>query len=416
MTAGASGVRRAAHVSVATLLAVPMLLAAVGLVCYVALVRDARTETQNATDAAALAAARALATDDFLVADPARTAARVAVARAAAVTLGHLNVAGGERLGFHPNEGNDPDGDIVFGTLDRPLGGTFKAAKPAAATNADKATRADRGDQAGGELGTADRVNAVQVTFRRSPVRGPLGGPTPDRDVLARSVAMLDFAVVGFRPRDGSPVPLVPIGIFTDHVGRADNAWDTHLRAGKDEWRFDAKAKKFVAGADGIPEVAVLVGSGSKKSSDVPGLFLQIGAQDSAETVEQVRSGVTHNQLRGKFGSGLVFAEDNILEVIGSPDCPSEGSFDAALRHRIAAGEPRLWPLFTEVNEEAGLVRLNGWVGARIVSAERHPGGGVMLVLQPAVVCHTAAVTEQRSPAPVYVANNRTVCRVRLAE
>jgi hypothetical protein len=43
-------------------------------------------------------------------------------------------------------------------------------------------------------------------------------------------------------------------------------------------------------------------------------------------------------------------------------------------------------------------------------------GTNLLLVLQPCVLPHAAAVTEQREPSPEFWANNRMVCRVRLAE
>jgi hypothetical protein len=145
-------------------------------------------------------------------------------------------------------------------------------------------------------------------------------------------------------------------------------------------------------------------------------MLLQVGVDSFAETVNQVEVGCGGEQLREKFGSGFVLTEANILDTPGTPNCPPPGPFDEALRRVIASGEPRIWPLFTEVDADHGLVRVSGWVGARVVAAERHPGGGVLLVLQPAVICHTATVTERRASPPAFWANNQTVCRVRLAE
>jgi hypothetical protein len=90
---------------------------------------------------------------------------------------------------------------------------------------------------------------------------------------------------------------------------------------------------------------------------------------------------------------------------------------DEALREVVASGQPRIWQLFSGVDEEHGLVRVSGWVGARVVSAAATDEGGVRLVLQPAVMCHPAAVTEHgRAVAPAFWGANRTVCRVRLAQ
>src|SRR5262249_52957182 len=161
--------------------------------------------------------------------------------RQAARTLGHENFAAGDRLELDANLSNDQEGDIVFGNLDHPQGGTFRVAST------------DPADWLG------NRVNAVQVTTKRPPVRAPIG-PSSDRDLRARAVAMIDHRVVGSRPNDDEPIPLMPLAVFTDHTGESTHGWDHHCRrVKKDEWRFDYQAKKFVAGADEIPEVTVTI-------------------------------------------------------------------------------------------------------------------------------------------------------------
>jgi hypothetical protein len=404
MLAGTFENQRRGTVSVGTLLAVPALLILVGLVIYVGTLRDARTETQNGADAAALAAARALATDDLLTDDLHRATQRLRRARTAAIALGQANFAGGERLELDENAGNDPDGDIVFGQLDRPLSGHFEPI----------------GKHAADCVG--DRVNAVRVTLRRGPVRASFGGCAPERDVLARATAMLDWRVVGFRPKDDSQLPLIPIGICTDHKGELPHGWDAHCRRrDRDEWHFDHENRKCLAGRDGIPEVTVILGQRSNHS-DVPGVFLKVGVHTFDDTVEQVRSGMNRGHFRGQFGDGgVVLGPDNALHIPGTPDCPGESqptrrSLDEVFRGVCERGEARIWPLFSEVDEDSGLVRVTGWMAARVVGCDVASGGGIKLTLQPAVVCHPAAVTEHRSSPPAFWAINRTICRVRLAE
>lgn len=402
MTLGASK-RRGAASTVLSLLAIPVLLVVVGMVVYVGLLREAKTESQNGADAAALAAARELATDDLLTRNQKRAEDRVARARKAALTLGHENFANGERLDLDANLANDQDGDLVFGRLDHPKGGTFRVVSRNPA------------DWVG------DQINAVQVTTRQSPVRSPVGGGS-DRDLRTRAVAMIDHRVVGFRPNDDQPIPLMPIGVFTDHLGEVQHGWDYQLRrVRQDELRFDYQTKRFGPGNDEIPEIPVLIGTRGPGPVGVPAVFLQLGAESFVETVGQVRTGVTRAQLGRKYGSGLVLADDNTVAVAGSPDCPESGNearqlIDGALAELAASGEVRIWPLFSEVDEENSLVRVNGWVAARVVSVGRTEGGGIKLILQPAVLAHRAVVTERRVTDPLFWANNRTVFRVRLAE
>lgn len=398
-----SAKRQGAAASAMALVAIPVLLVIVGLVVYVGLLREAKTESQNGADAAALAAAHELATDDVLTQSLTRAEERIRRARTAALTLSRENFAAGERLQLDPNLSNDPDGDIVFGNLDRPQGGIFRVVS------------GNPADWVG------DQVNAVQITTRRSPVRSPIGGGS-DRELRARAVAMIDHRVVGFRPNDDEPIPLMPIGIFTDHTGQISHGWDYHCRrVPQDELRFDYEAKRFVAGPDEIPEVGLILGLRGKDALGVPAVFLQLGVDSFSETINQVRRGVSRAQLEGNYGGGLVLANDNTIGVIGSPECPKLESvgrrlLDAALAELAASGEPRIWPLFSEVDEENSVVRVNGWIAARVASVGRSDGGGIRLVLQPAVVAHRSVVTEARSMPPAFWANNRTVFRVRLAD
>jgi hypothetical protein len=403
MIAGTSVMKRGGSASIPTLLTVPGLLLLVGLVIYVGTLRGAKNETQNGADAAALAAALNLVSDDLLTVDVRRAGDRLSRSRRAAVTLGHANFAGGERLTLDPNVSHDPGGDVVFGHLDHPVGGNFEPAGP------------DVSDCVG------DRVNAVRITLRRAPVRAPFGGNAPQREVVARSTAMLDWSVVGFRPNNDLPIPLIPIGIFTDHKGERPDSWDTHCRRReRDERKYDYDARKFLAGNDGIPELSVVLGPRTS-DHETPGTFLRVGVGSFGETIEQVRSGLNRHHLDTQFGAGgFVFGVDNTLHMPSSSNCPGVGqpgrsAIDAALGDVLESGEPRLWPLFS-ASEKEDSVRVTGWVAARVVAREPAPGGGIKLILQPAVLSHPSAVTEHRSSPPVYCATNRTVCRVRLAE
>ena len=76
MTPGAFQ-RRPGSMSLMMLLAIPSLLLFVGMVLYVGMLRDAKTESQNGADAAALAAAHELATDDLLTQNRARAEGRI---------------------------------------------------------------------------------------------------------------------------------------------------------------------------------------------------------------------------------------------------------------------------------------------------------------------------------------------------
>lgn len=415
--------QRRGGVSLGALIALPALLLLAGLVFYIGTLREARIEDQSGADAAALAAANALVGDGILVVDRTLSGAsalqRTEFARVAAHRLAHANFAEGQRLQLNPNPTNAPDGDIVFGHLDHPQGGTFTPV-PTGLFPTDPTDPDQQPTPAAVAAWAGTRLNAVRVTTRRPPVKAPFGGKTNNREVLGQAVAILDFQVVGFHPLTDEPLPLMPIGLLTDHLGEVPNGWDACARNGLDEWRFDSSTQKFVPGSDGIPEVRVVLGRQSQNRA-VPGVFLQIGITSFTDLVGQIRTGIARPQLVTDFGGRLVLGPDNMLLVPGTPDCPtgvnaSRQSLDDALKQLRDAGLPRVWQLVSGGDENTGAVQVTGWVAARVVSVGPSETGGIALVLQPTVLHHPAVVTENRSPAPVFWANNQTVCRVRLAE
>ncbi len=395
--------RRAGTAAAVALIALPVILLLFGLVLYIAMGRDTRSEAQNGCDAAALAACRALACDDLHAPHhPDRERDRLRHAGEAARELAEANHAHGHRLSLHCDLDHPEHSEVVFGRLAHPRG-TF-------------VPRGHEHDE--------DRehpINAVRIVVTTTKVRGPFESLFCGRPMQARATAMLDWCAVGFRPKGDECVPLVPIGCYTDHKGdRDDDGWDRCRRTGTDRWRYDPETNRFAPGADGIPELVVVIG-GSRGKNEVPGLFLCLGTGSAPEALEQLRSGMTAAQCE-KFSGGFHFGEDNTISVSGSRACPAPGT-DArrrlieALEHCAASGQPRIWPLFEKSDGETGMVKVSGWVGARIVSVGSAEGGGVRLVLQPAIVCHPSVVTDPDRPVrPQFWGGPRTVCRARLAD
>ncbi len=391
--------RRRGVSTVTLLLVTPVLLLLVGLVVYLGLLRDARGTAQHGADAAALAGARLLADDALLLPNSPRFQQRLMQARQAAQALGQMNFALDERLQLDANADNDPDGDIVIGRLDRPLNGTLIAYSEGAAPASDWP------------------VNAVRVRVRRPPLAGVFRGPAPPQEIAAVATAWLDRRVVGYRPLTDDPIPLMPIGLFTDHTGNDPALWDGLLRAGNDSWSYDWNNRRWLPGGDGIPEAVLSAGVISPAGF----AFLQIGAEDFAATIRQVGEGIGRDELVRQFGAGgFVLRGDNSVEVPGSAAVPPPAS---ATRQRLieqlqavaATGQPRLWPLLAPASTADGPYRVVGWAGARLVKVEEL-AVVLRLTLQPTVLPHPSAVTEPREPPPAFWTANRTVCRVRLAE
>lgn len=380
-----SSAQRTGQSSVIALIALPLLLGVLLLVLVLFRTRDSLIELRNAGVAASLAGCEDLVDDDLLCDQADRIRPVLDRAGRSAAEVAHRNLVGGRRLELLPN-------DVTFGTLDRAVGGQF--------TRFDShAMNAHWG-----------QVNAVEVTVRQP------GKP----DVFTRVTAVLDRAVIGFKPWDEKPAPVVPVALFADrdndHAG-----WNDECRSNRDRFLFDRDEKRFKPGNDGRPEIRVRVGrQPNGRSDDVCGFPLIIGSGGTTAAIEQVRSGLTTNTLAGPaFNGEFKLPEENAHPHGGSPDLFDGGPDDEAERAfqaLVAVGEPRVWPLFSRFDDH-GRAILTGFTAARVVAVERERGTrGLVLTLQPAVLATPTAVTDpgrcDRQGRPI---GDRTVVKVRLA-
>jgi hypothetical protein len=212
-----------------------------------------RVEMQSAADAAALACADTLVGDDLLRGTPSALPHLIQTASAQAIQYAANNAVLGQPFVLLPNPDNLANGDIVFGTLDRPRGSTFAVA-------------ANVSDPTNTALAT---VNAVLINARLTRARGNapsllLGGllGIASVDIHAASAAMLDRDVIGFRPLGQQPLKLAPLAIFSDPTGKDSKSWQYQIeeKNAPDNYRYDAATHMFVldAAGDGLPEMPAL--------------------------------------------------------------------------------------------------------------------------------------------------------------
>jgi hypothetical protein len=393
--------RRTGQTSLAALVALPLMLGVLVLVLVLYRTRDSLIELRNAGVAASLAGVEELADDDMLTDRPDRVRPIFNRARRAAADVAHQNIVDGRRVELRDDD-SDRDGhdhghrdrhgdrDLTFGTLDRAVGGHFEPFDPRSPAS---------------EWG---KVNAIEVTVRQP------GKPS----TFTRVTAVLDSAVIGFRPWDGKPAPVVPVALFADaddeHAG-----WNDSCRTGRDRWTFDSEHKRFVPGSDGLPEVRVVVGRQPRgRSDDVCGFPLEIGSGRGRDAVQQVRTGLTTEMLSGhRFDGEFKLRDGNVLHLGGDPDLfDGRREDDAERAFRAIVGEPRVWPLFSEFDDDGRAV-LIGFTAARVVKVETDGRTrGIALTLQPCVLATPTALTDpgrcDRHGKPV---GNRTVVKVRLA-
>lgn len=433
--------RRPAKAALALLLALPVMLLAMALAFYAAELVETRTQLRNATDAAALAAAQALVDDRQLLGMPTLMPPLLERARRNAQEYAQLNLVFGKGLQLDPNFSNNPEGDIVFGTLAWPRSKTFllpNLAKP--------------------EEWLA--INTVRVTGHRNQQRGnpmwlhkgPLLNLAPD-DAAAVSTATIDRDIIGFRPHGWQRMPLAPIALFSDPRGLLRHCWEFQVekKRGADSWRVlrQGRRPQIGGGGDGLHEMEAFLGNGAKRhehdsgNGDLNRMLRQgqfsccllhlnngnngAGGSELAYLAQQVLYGISPSDLPPAWGGQLMLNANNQLLVAGTPWGPSSDSSEgnagnplqSALNTLQLTAEMRLWPLFSSFDPSTGLPVLSGFVAARVVqvSAVSKKGRGITFSVQPCMMSTATAVTDAahrgigsaRLPNPY-------ICKVRLVE
>jgi hypothetical protein len=413
-----------------------------------------RTELQNATDAAAHAAARVLVTDSVFALDYTNPSTSSSVdnttstlrptlissAFTAGQRLANLNRVRGGLLRLKDNPQNETDGELYIGTLDNPTSRTFINL-----------------DATGFDPFTPD-LNAVRVKARRLRVG-------------ASATYFLDRDVVGFRlkqPPDSSPsptfprIPMVPIAILSDPSCFAKgtntpqcwanptqtnpDSWENQImgRQGKDRYALNSSGQPIFGSMDGIKEITITLTEGSTSGNAQLVFFdkKQVGSINTLLT--QIQNGLTYadlpannGQLAGQF---LLNSNDSVPPPTDPPPPtanvatpataalasgqatllvngdPSQNPPTSGLQGIL--GQPRIWMLYSGVPSTGNNPTLNvvGFVVARIMSVTAAKGA-VTIVLQPSVLVTDTAITDwtlrNLGPRSLY---NPYIVRLRFVE
>lgn len=334
----------------------------------------ARNQAQVAADAAALAAAHALLTEDRLHGEGQALWA-VDDARTSGVDYGLMNAILRKATQLDRNEGNAPEGDIVVGYMPDPEGNP--------------------------ELMLFDdptRFNAVQVLVHRDETRngpilmmfGKVFGMT-EKGIMTRATAVFEDGIVGYKvtERTGN-AKLLPFAVHKD-------AWDA-LMSGElssgDKFTVDPETGAVWAGSDGLNELNIYPGSGSGQLP--PGNFgtVDIGSENNStsDISRQILYGVSESDL-AYFG-GEMRIDDDGLPLNG------DTGLSAAVKDDLMAirGQPRAIPLFTEVwgPGNNAYFTIVGFAGVRVVDVKlTGPMNKKYVLIQPACVVDDAALHEK---------------------
>lgn len=301
--------RRRGATAVFVVIMLPVIAGFAALTVDVGMLYSTRADLQNSADAAAMAGARALTTDDMMrlrmnAADTyAMSVVRLMVERSIAQVSRHNHSFGASQTSISP-------GDVGIGWLD------LTSATEPLNTGASPSS-----------------YNAVQVVVRRSTEsrNGPVNllfawifGKRIS-DVTASAAAAFDDRFSRYSP-DGNGPALLPISV---NIALFDSAMST----GGDAYALDPMNGTISSGSDGLRELIAYPGE------QAPGNYglLNIGVDNQGLTVlaEQVENGVTPAELEMETGSSeLTFVDENgdpaTYTITGNPGYKAnlEESFD----------------------------------------------------------------------------------------
>jgi Flp pilus assembly protein TadG len=432
---------RRGAVSVWLLVCAPVVLLVFALSIRVTSKRQDQVELQNASDAAALAAAAALVDDSLLREDLKSQIQVLARARGAALRLAELNHVAAKPLMLDPNWVNRSDGQVLLGTLDNPFTRVFD----------------DLLDPT---------PNLYQPHLNAARIAGRHHG------VAASATAFVDRDVLGFRITGSialsgqfvPSIPVMPLALLSHPVAPSDNCPTSWLKARHDSWESQIMARKGAddwtavgpsggvgLGPDGIPEMTVVVSRPGIDALD-NGQLVAVGPDAMDGALRQFQTGMTASDLMDRDARLLLDDAANEQEPRNELFLPTlslqSGNLDSladALGNIV--GERRVWMLYSGTSKPGtdDRLRIVGFVAARVVDVRmrrqtdekngelaneplqdiRRRFDQVIVTLQPSMLITSTAVTLPREidelspvrrnwgPRTLF---NPYVCKVRLTE
>lgn len=354
--------------------------------------RQVQSQLRNVCRSAALAGAAELINEGALYQNP-DLSDDLLTARWAACGFAQLNPVDGGFIRLDPNEKNAPLGDVVLGYVDPqgPVGQPI-------------------------ELDEKYGVNTVRVTARMSRNAankvslwfGNFVGLTTV-DVAVSAQASIDQRIVGFRPEPGVKAPVMPLIADYESWWKQAQAAATTLN---DQFAVDPQTGAVTAGADGIPEIVMTLGSSQAVAVDGVAEATTAGESD-----EQAASTI------GRCAPLLLAADANFVDVWGVrcreglslvdlnayggllvvQNGATQVGIETALPQELpyglmdSAGIVRAWPLGEPNAANASSWNLLGFGAGRIVAVKREDGDAASswtLVIQPATLVSSQAVAD----------------------
>jgi hypothetical protein len=279
--AGRAIVERRAHArrgisTLALILGFAFIVSCLALAVDVGLLVQRHQQLKTASEASALAGALQLFDGLPVQLDEDE---KLAEARLAALHFAAANSFNETKLQLNANPANHVRGDVLAGQIDPlTLGSPFIPARE----RREEELFATRPPDAPHE---AFPLNALLVRTRHSQAggRGPIlffGSlvGVPSSDIYTESIAAVERRIVGYRPVGVAPVPMLPLVCLTQRWDVQDlrlsdsKADDSPGEAGEadrkkselDQYSYDARTGLVEQGADGVPEIELVMQTGSK--------------------------------------------------------------------------------------------------------------------------------------------------------
>lgn len=357
-------------IAVLTALLLVMMVALLAFAIDVGYLQVAKTQLQQAADAAALAATAELIDDEALASGATDLSDEIAVARSRAVQYGAANPVGASAPIVDPNSSNSTGGNVVVGYLANP-------------SDQSQTMNFDNLNQ---------QANAVQVSVVRSASQnGEIGlffGRVFGKHssaVSATATAALLNNIKGFKaPADGSTLGILPFALDVD-------TWNNMLNGGgTDNYKWDNSTKTISKGSDGVHEINLYPqGTGSPGNRGT----VDIGSANNstADIARQIVSGVNSSDLSYMPNGQIALNESGTLDLNG------DTGISAGVKDELAsiAGQPRMIPLFKSVSGPGNNAQYTicAFVGVRIMDVKlTGPMSGKYVMIQPANVVTSGAI------------------------
>jgi hypothetical protein len=338
-------------------------------------------ELNTAAEAAALAAAGELASEELLKSKTG-VELRLSNARQTAAWIASQNYVGGTSVILDI----EPAGDVRFGNLvDDSQGIRFEESE---------------------DTPTTVVVTILRTRANKNPIALFVGGLTglPFGDVAARTEATISNDIVGLRPFAGSPIPVIPIAIWkNDPTGQRSDTWDNQIEAnrGPDQWSWDEENQTVVAAPDGLPEIVLhsLRVGGDTSAPNVQLLDLGTSLKD-IELTRQFQSGVGVDDLQS-FAGELIIGQGVTIDLNSSPEL--RGTERDGFQSLI--GERRLCFVYSSATPRRqspmAITTCTQIVAVRVLVVSDNPDGSCDVTVQPTVLTtRTAMLASENVAAP----------------